>query len=88
MDLSHINLTTPIVVSKSTLWFSAYAFGWGYHAFRLGPAVVREYLGAADDSPTQLLLAFELSKQRLVGAAERKISPDSGERIEMTGTDL
>ncbi|MGF6959695.1 hypothetical protein QFZ97_005625 [Paraburkholderia youngii] len=29
MDSSYINLTAPVVASQSTLWFSAYGFGWG-----------------------------------------------------------
>jgi hypothetical protein len=88
MDSSHVSLTTPIVGFESTLWFSAYGFGWGYCAFELRPQVVREYLGAADDSPKQLMLAFQLGKQRLLSAAEHKTPPESGERIEITGPDL
>ncbi|MGF6807045.1 hypothetical protein OKW30_002171 [Paraburkholderia sp. Clong3] len=88
MDSSYIKLTTPIVDNRSALWFSAYGFGWGYCAFELRPEVVCEYLGAADESQKQLLLAFQLGKQKLVGVAERKIPPSSGERIEITGQDL
>jgi len=88
MDSSYINLTAPVVASQSTLCFSAYGFGWGYCAFKLRPEVVCEYLGAADDSQKQLLLAFQLAKQRLVGVAERKMPPSNGERIEITGQDL
>jgi hypothetical protein len=87
MDSSYINLTTPIVFD-STLWFSAYGFGWGYRAFELRPEVVCQHLGAADDSQKQLLLAFQLGKQRLMGVAERKMPPSSGERIEITSEDL
>ncbi|NUX55370.1 hypothetical protein FSB65_18290 [Paraburkholderia sp. JPY418] len=70
------------------MWFSAYGFGWGYCAFELRPKFVREYLGAADDSPKQLLLAFQLAKQRLAGVAERKMPTRTGERIEIAGRDL
>ena len=88
MDSSYINLTSPIVANQSTLWFSAYGFGWGYCAFELKPDVVCEFLGAANDSEKQLLLAFQLGKQRLAGVAERKMPPPNGERIEITGHDL
>ena len=85
---SYINLTTPIVASQSTLWFSAYGFGWGYCAFELRPEVVCEHLGAADDTQKQLLLAFQLGKQRLAAVAERKLPSSSGERIEITAQDF
>ncbi|MEX3811264.1 hypothetical protein AB3X96_13505 [Paraburkholderia sp. BR13439] len=88
MDSSYINLTAPVVASQSTLWFSAYGFGWGYRAFELRPEVVCEYLGAADDSQKQLLLAFQLARPRLAGVAERKMPPSNGERTEITGQDL
>ena len=88
MDSSYINLTDPVVARKSTLRFSAYGFGWGYCAFELRPEVACEYLGAADDSQKQLLLAFQLGKQRLAGVAQRKTPPSNGERIEITGRDF
>lgn len=88
MDPVHIKLTTPIIARGSTLWFSAYGFGWGYCAFELKAEVVCKQLGAADESPKQLLLAFQLGKSRLLGAAERTVLPPDGERIEMTEADL
>ncbi|MGF6261066.1 hypothetical protein OKW49_001967 [Paraburkholderia youngii] len=88
MDSSYIILTAPVVASQSTLWFSAYGFGWGYRAFQLRPEVVCEYLGAADDSQKQLLLAFQLARPRLAAVAERKMPPSNGERTEITGQDL
>ncbi|WP_144150132.1 hypothetical protein [Paraburkholderia sp. BCC1885] len=84
----HINLTTPLVMNESGLWFSAYGFGWGYCAFELRPDVICKSLGAANESPKQLLLAFQLGRQRLLGVAGRKAVPSNGNRIQITAEDL
>ena len=83
-----INLTPPIFSSDSTIWFSAFAFGWGYRAFALPAQTVREKLGAADESAKQLALAFELGKRRILRAIEQIASPQAGERIELSPADL
>jgi hypothetical protein len=88
MDQTNLQLTEPLLVGESALWFSAYGFGWGYRAYELSPDVVCEFLGAANDTPRQLLLAFHLGKPRLLSAAERKVEVSPGERIELTGADL
>ena len=66
-----INLTSPTFISDSTIWFSAYGFGWGYRAFALPAHAVREKLGAADESAKQLALAFELGKRRILRTIEQ-----------------
>ncbi|CAN0617286.1 conserved protein of unknown function [Burkholderia multivorans] len=81
-------LTSPSLASDSTLLFSAYAFGWGFCAFALPADVVCERLGAANASPRQLLLAFELGRQRILVAVERRIDSNTGERITLAVDDF
>ena len=69
------NFTAPLLSDDSILWFSAYGFGWGYCAFTLPTETVCEKLGAANETPKQLVLAFELGKRRLLQAVEQKASP-------------
>ncbi|WP_240159142.1 MULTISPECIES: hypothetical protein [Burkholderiaceae] len=83
-----MNLTAPQLSGDATLWFSAYAFGWGYCAFALPAETVREKLGAANETPKQLMLAFELGKRRLLQAVEQKVLPITGERITLSSADL
>ena len=82
------HLTEPILAADSSVWFAAYGFGWGYCAFSLPSEVACEKLGAANGSPKQLMLAFELGKRRLLHAAKQKYRPESGERITLTASDL
>lgn len=88
MDQPHTNLTAPLLSVDSTLWFSAYGFGWGYCAFALPAKTVCEKLGAANETPKQLMLAFELGKRRLLQAVEQKALPGTGERITLSAADL
>jgi hypothetical protein len=83
-----INLTSPRVSSNSTVWFSAYGFGWGYRAFALPAHAVREKLGAPDESARQLAIAFELGKHRILRTIVRIAPPQAGERIELSSDDL
>lgn len=82
------NLTDPFLCGDSTLWFSAYGFGWGYCAFALPAETVCEKLGAANNTPKQLMLAFELGKRRLLQTVEKKALPASGERGMLSAADL
>jgi hypothetical protein len=82
------NLTASFLAADSTIWFSAYGFGWGYCAFALPAEVVCEELGAANETPTQLKLAFELGKRRLLHAVETKALPGTGERITLSSADF
>ncbi|WP_207002441.1 hypothetical protein [Trinickia mobilis] len=88
MEQPITKLTSPIFTSDSTIWFSAYRFGWGYRAFALPAHTVREKLGAADESTKQLALAFELGKRRIFRAIEQQAPPQTGERIELSPADL
>jgi hypothetical protein len=88
VDKQDTRLTAPILSSGPTLWFSAYAFGWGYCAFEVTSDVVCEQLGAADVTSRQLMLAFELGRRRILQAVERKTLPRTGERIVLSATDL
>ena len=82
------HLTEPILSADSSVWFSAYGFGWGYCAFSLPSDVICEKLGAANETPKQLMLAFELGKRRLTQVAEQKYLPQVGERITLAAADL
>ncbi|SIT36192.1 conserved hypothetical protein [Paraburkholderia ribeironis] len=88
MDQPRTNLTAPVLSGDSTLWFSAYGFGWGYCAFALPAETVCEKLGAANETPKQLMLAFELGRRRLLQVVEKKSLPDTGERITLSAADL
>ncbi|HXZ09685.1 MAG TPA: hypothetical protein VEI25_16670 [Paraburkholderia sp.] len=82
------NLSAPLLCADSTVWFSAYGFGWGYCAFALPAEVICEKLGAANETPKQLMLAFELGKLRLLQAVAQKVLPGTGERITLSAADL
>ncbi|WP_246792166.1 DUF1488 family protein [Burkholderia perseverans] len=89
MTPNSLRLTAPVVTDNDSIRFSAYAPGWGYTAYALSAETLRQRLGAADASPQQLLLAFELGKQRLTRAIEQRISnAPHGERVTLTPDDL
>jgi hypothetical protein len=88
MDQPGTNLTAPILSADLAMWFSAYDFGWGYCAFALPAEAVCEKLGTANETPKQLMLAFELGKRRLPLAVEQKALPGTGERITLSCADL
>ncbi|WP_233807209.1 hypothetical protein [Paraburkholderia sp. HP33-1] len=81
MDLPGMNLTTPLVSADSTLLFSVYGFGWGYCAFALPATTVCEKLGAANEIPKQLKLAFQPGQCRLLQVVEQKALPGMSMRI-------
>ncbi|MEX3980100.1 hypothetical protein AB4Y45_14110 [Paraburkholderia sp. EG287A] len=82
------HLTEPILAADSSVWFSAYRFGWGYCAYSLPREVLCEKLGATDGSPKQLMLAFALNKSRLVRVIEHRYPLLVNERITLAATDL
>jgi hypothetical protein len=88
MDQPTTKFTAPILAADATVWFSAYGFGWGYCAFALPADAVCEQLGAANETPRQLLLAFELGKPRLLRAIEQIALPDTGERVTLSAANL
>jgi hypothetical protein len=81
MDAEPVRLTAPFISRDASLWFSAYGFGWGYCAFSIPMESVCDYLGAADASPRQLMLAFELGRQRISKAVEQVEIPETGDRV-------
>ncbi|CAB3802967.1 hypothetical protein [Pararobbsia alpina] len=87
MDQRGTSLTAPLLFADSAMWFSAYGFGGGYCAFALPAEAVCEKLGAANEAPKQLMLAFELGKRQILQAVEQKV-PGTGERITLSAADL
>jgi hypothetical protein len=81
MNAKLVNLSAPFISADASLWFSAYGFGWGYCAFAIPIEAVCEYLGAADDSKKQLMLAFELSRNRISKVVKQVQIPETGERV-------
>jgi hypothetical protein len=77
-------ITAPSISNDASIWFSAYAFGWGYCAFSIPVESVCEQLGAADTSARQLMLAFELGKERIYKAVEQTNIPDTGDRVTLS----
>jgi hypothetical protein len=88
MDQFIMHLTAPLLSADSTLLFSAYGFGWGYCAFALPATTVCEKLGAANETPKQLMLAFQLGQRRLLQAVGQKALPGTGERVTLSTADL
>jgi len=81
-------ISKPVVLPDASVWFSAYAFGWGYRAFSIPAEVLREQLGAADTTRSQLALAFELGRKRISLSIEKCSSADAGERIALRTLDV
>ncbi|MFP4896898.1 hypothetical protein [Paraburkholderia sp. EG304] len=89
MDQPRMSLTAPLLVADSTLWFSAYGFGWGYSAFALPFEVACEELGARNETVQQVRLAFELNKRRILKTVQRYgAASATGERITLSVADL
>ncbi|AOJ66211.1 hypothetical protein WJ32_27860 [Burkholderia ubonensis] len=88
MPLPSIYLTAPMASTDSEIWFSAFGFGWGYAAYALTSDTLRQHLGAADASHRQLLLAFELNRQRILRAIALCPLPLAGERVTLLPSDL
>ncbi|MCC8403145.1 hypothetical protein LJ655_14820 [Paraburkholderia sp. MMS20-SJTN17] len=88
MDQTQMNLSAPLLSADLTRLFSAYGFGWGYCAFALPAETVCAKLGAADETPKQLMLAFQLGQRRVLQAVEQKALPSTGERIMLSAADL
>lgn len=76
-----LQVTAPMLVDPSELWFSVYGFGWGYAAYALPAPMVLAQLGAANESAKQMTLAFELGKRRIRRAVHESDRPENGERI-------
>jgi hypothetical protein len=88
MNAQPVNLSAPFISHDASLWFSAYHLGWGYCAFSIPIEAVCEYLGAADASTRQLLLAFELGRKRISNAIKQIEIPATGDRVVLIHLDL
>ncbi|MGG1944693.1 hypothetical protein AB1286_07780 [Trinickia sp. NRRL B-1857] len=87
MDAITVKLTSALV-QQSTIHFSAYEFGWGDCAFAIPHGVAQSELGAADESPKQLTLAFELSRPKLQKMLSLRTFDCQGKRISLSVADL
>lgn len=83
-----LRLSAPTLNGTASIWFAAYAPGWGYAAYALSADTLRERLGAAGSQPQQLLLAFELGRQCLVRAIQARLPAPPGVRTTLTPKDL
>jgi hypothetical protein len=88
MNEQGIHVTRPILRDDTSIWFSAFGWGWGYCAFALPVEAVCKELGAANTTPGQLGLAFELGKPRIVRAIEQRAPANQGQRIPLDAADL
>ncbi len=84
MNAPQPDITPPTFLNNAEIWFSAYAFGWGYRAFALPVETATRRLAAADASPKQLLLAFQLGKRQIMQALENTCVSSSGDRVTLT----
>lgn len=88
VDTTLIRIGRPFFDRENTLYFSAYAFGWGYCAFSLDPEVAHEVLGSIDQSPRQILLAFAIGQVKIRKAVHRAARQQDGQRIRLTAGDF
>ena len=88
MEYTLPEVTAPLLAEDASVWFSAFRFGWGYCAYELPAEVVCKELGAAQPTASQLLMAFELGKRRVVEAAALQPRVESGERIQLSAEDI
>jgi hypothetical protein len=81
MNARPVSLSAAFISRDASLWFSAYGFGWGYCAFSIPIEAVCEYLGVANVSTKQLMLAFELNRNRISKVVKLVEIPVTGERV-------
>jgi hypothetical protein len=81
VNIQPVRITTASISYDDSIWFSAYGFGWGYCAFAIPIETICEYLGAADVSAKQLMLAFELGRKRISRAIAQLEIPATGDRV-------
>jgi hypothetical protein len=85
MNQPMIWITAPDLSDGSTVWFSAYGFGWGYRAFAVSYEVICESLGAGDTTEEQVRLAFQLGKRQILQAVLQHESLSyKGQRITLS----
>jgi hypothetical protein len=76
---AEVNLSQP-VIANGEIQFAAFGPGWGFRAFAVTADVAVQRLGAKDRSASQLLLAFQLNRLRIVGAVAECRFDDPGKR--------
>lgn len=75
-----LNLSQPVFADDG-IQFSAFGLGWGFRAYALPAGVVIERLGAANATERQLVLAFQVNRQRITQAVLDADEPRTGERV-------
>jgi hypothetical protein len=75
-----LNLSQP-VFTDDEIQFTAFGLGWGFRAYALPAGVVIDRLGAANASKRQLVLAFQVNRQRIAQAVLDADEPRTGERV-------
>ncbi|WP_118178430.1 hypothetical protein [Paraburkholderia phosphatilytica] len=81
-------LTSPEFLPNVGVRFSAYAMEWGFCSFVLTCEAACEKLGAGNPGREQVLLAFQLNRQRIAQAVGAKAQSDCGERIVLDAADF
>jgi hypothetical protein len=81
-------LTSPEFSPGVGVLFSAYAMGWGFYTFVLTCDAACKKLGAGNPGREQVLLAFQLNRQRIAQAVSAKAQPGRGERIVLDAADF
>jgi hypothetical protein len=75
-----LKLSLP-TIADGEIRFSAFGPGWGFCSYAVPAGVARESLGARDLSESQLLLAFQLNRQRIAAAVAEGGVRDPGTRV-------
>jgi hypothetical protein len=75
-----VNLSEP-VFTDDEIQFSAFGLGWGFRAYALPAGLVVQQLGAANATERQLVLAFQVNRQRIAHAVLGVEAPESGRRV-------
>jgi hypothetical protein len=79
-----VSITSP-VLRGTTVWFTAYGFGWGYRAFAVPYQAIQEALDPDDIGDEQIRLAFESGRSDILQAVlQYELSPYDGERIRLS----
>jgi hypothetical protein len=81
-------LTSPEFSPGVGVLFSAYHMGWGFCAFVLTTDAACEKLGARNPSREQILLAFQLNRQRIAQVVATKAQANCGDRIVLDAIDF
>ncbi|CAM2168219.1 conserved hypothetical protein [Paraburkholderia sacchari] len=86
MDDSSVVWNTELKLSQPTLadgeiHFSAFGPGWGFCSYAVPAGVAMQCLGAKDRSASQLRLAFQLNRERIIATVAEGSVRDPGMRV-------